>query len=222
MKKISPSMMCVEFDKLNEYLKVFEEGNIEYLHIDIMDGTYVPNFTLGTDYVKQLRKKTNIPLDVHFMIDKPDDKLEWFDFQPGEYVSVHPETTIHLQKTLRTIRSYGAKAMVALSPPATVESLRYVLDDMDGLLVMTVNPGFAGQKVIPQTIQKIEDCRKYLDARGYRHIEIEVDGNVSYELAAEMTKKHADIFVAGTSSFMGRLEEIPKGIKRMRNAIDEV
>lgn len=215
-------MMCVEFDKLSEYLEVFKEGNIEYLHIDIMDGTYVPNITLGTDFVKQLRRMTDIPLDVHFMIDKPDYKLDWFDFQPGEYVSVHPETTIHLQKTLRTIRSYGAKAMVALSPPATIESLRYVLDDMDGLLVMTVNPGFASQKVIPQAIQKIEDCRKYLDENGYSHIEIEVDGNVSYELAAEMSRKQADIFVTGTSSFMGRLEEIPEGIKEMRSIIDGV
>ena len=180
MKKISPSMMCVEIDKLNDYLKIFEEEKIEYLHIDIMDGEYVPNYTLGTDYVRQLRKTTDIPLDVHLMINNPERKITWFDFQEGEYVSVHAESTQHLQKALQAIRATGAKPMVAINPSTRVEELQYVLDDMDGLLVMTVNPGFAGQKAIPQTIQKIEDCRNYLDERGYQHIEIEVDGNVSY------------------------------------------
>ncbi|MBA4700792.1 MAG: ribulose-phosphate 3-epimerase [Ruminococcus sp.] len=219
MKKVSPSMMCVEIDKLNEYLKVFEEEGIEYLHIDIMDGEYVPNYTLGTDYVKQLRKLTNIPLDVHLMINNPERKIEWFDFQEGEYVAVHPESTQHLQKALQAIKATGAKTMVAINPATTVESLRYVLDDMDGLLVMTVNPGFAGQKAIPQAIQKIEDCRNYLDGEGYSNIEIAVDGNVSYELAGEMSKKHADIFVAGTSSFLNGLDGMQEGIRKMRDII---
>ncbi|CUO23393.1 Ribulose-phosphate 3-epimerase [[Eubacterium] contortum] len=219
MKKISPSMMCVEIDKLNEYLKIFEEEKIEYLHIDIMDGEYVPNYTLGTDYVRQLRKTTDIPLDVHLMINNPERKIAWFDFQEGEYVSVHAESTQHLQKALQAIRATGAKPMVAINPSTRVEELQYVLDDMDGLLVMTVNPGFAGQKAIPQTIQKIEDCRNYLDERGYKHIEIEVDGNVSYELAGEMSKKHADIFVAGSSSFMNGIDGMREGIRLMRRVI---
>lgn len=219
MKKISPSMMCVEIDKLKEYLQIFEKEGIEYLHIDIMDGEYVPNYTLGTDYVKQLRKLTNIPLDVHLMVNNPERKIEWFDFQEGEYVSVHPESTQHLQKTLQAIKAAEAKTMVAINPTTRVESLRYVLDDMDGLLVMTVNPGFAGQKAIPQTIRKIEDCRNYLDAQGYSNIEIEVDGNVSYDLAGEMSKKHADIFVAGTSSFLRGLDQVQPGIRKLRSII---
>jgi ribulose-phosphate 3-epimerase len=219
VKKISPSMMCVEIDKLKEYLKIFEDEGIEYLHIDIMDGEYVPNYTLGTDYVKQLRKLTDIPLDVHLMINNPERKIGWFDFQEGEYAAVHPESTQHLQKALQTIKAAGAKAMVAINPATRVESLRYVLDDMDGLLVMTVNPGFAGQRAIPQAIRKIEDCRNYLNAEGYSNIEIEVDGNVSYELAGEMSKRHADIFVAGTSSFLCGLEQVQPGIRKMRSII---
>lgn len=221
MKKIAPSMMCVEIDKLNEYLRVFEEEHIEYLHIDVMDGEYVPNYTLGVDYVRQLRRMTAIPLDVHMMVNHPERKIEWFGFGKGEYVSVHAESTQHLQKTLQLIRSAGAKAMVAINPSTRVEELQYVLDDMDGLLVMTVNPGFAGQKVIPQTLQKIEDCRNYLDINGYKDIEIEVDGNVSYELAGKMSGKHADIFVAGSSSFMNGLEDMREGIQRFRRIVAE-
>lgn len=219
MKQLSPSMMCVEFDKLKEYLKVFEEERIEYLHIDIMDGEFVPNYTLGTDYIKQLRKLTKIPLDIHMMIQNPEKKLDWFDFQPGEYVSVHAESTQHLQKVLASIRSMGAKSMVALNPATPMENLEYVLEDMDGLLVMTVNPGFSGQKAIPQTLQKIEDCRNYLDKKGYPNIEIEVDGNVSYKLARTMSQKHADILVAGTSSFMCGLDTLQEGIQNMRKII---
>lgn len=220
MKKISPSMMCVEIDKMKEYLKIFEEEGIEYLHIDIMDGDFVPNYMLGTDYVKQLRKITKIPLDVHLMVNEPERKIDWFDFQEGEYVSVHTESTRHLQKALQAIKATGAKPMVAINPATPVESLQYVLDDIEGLLVMTVNPGFSGQKAIPQAIQKIEDCRKYLDSRGYNNIEIEVDGNVSYELAGKMAEKYADIFVAGTSSFLRGFDGVRAGICRMRSIIE--
>jgi len=219
VKKISPSMMCVEIDKLKEYLSVFEEENIEYLHIDIMDGEYVPNFTLGTDYVRQLRRLTDIPLDVHLMVNDPERKIGWFDFQEGEYVSVHAESTQHLQKALQAIKATGAKAMAAINPATRVEELQYVLDDIDAVLVMTVNPGFSGQKAIPQAIQKIEDCRKFLDSQGYPNIEIEVDGNVSYELAGQMSQKHADIFVAGTSSFLKGLDGMQQGIRKMREII---
>lgn len=218
-KKLSPSMMCIEIEKLTEYLRIFEEEGIEYLHIDVMDGEYVPNITLGTDYVKQLRKLTTIPLDVHMVVKNPEQKIEWFDFQPGEFVSVHAGSTPHLQKTLQMIRATGAKAMVALNPGMRIEELEYVLEDMDGLLVMTVNPGFAGQKAVPQAIRKIERCREYLDNAGFSGIEIEVDGNVSYELAAEMAKRKADIFVAGTSSFLQGVEGLREGIRKMREII---
>ena len=219
-KKLSPSMMCVEIEKLSDYLKVFEAEGIEYLHIDVMDGDYVPNFMLGTDYIKQLRRLTKIPLDIHMITWNPEKKLEWFDIQPGEYVSVHAGSTPHLQKALQIIKAAGGKAMVALNPNMRVEEIEYVLDDIDSVLVMTVNPGFAGQTAVPQAIRKIETCRKYLDEKGYPNIEIEVDGNVSYELAAQMAKCGADIFVAGTSSFLQGLNGVGEGIRKMRKIVE--
>ncbi|MDY3122003.1 ribulose-phosphate 3-epimerase [Clostridiaceae bacterium 68-1-5] len=219
MKKLSPSMMCVEIDQLKDYLSIFEEEKIEYLHIDIMDGEYVPNFTLGTDYIRQLRQLTKIPLDVHLMVMHPEKKIGWFDFKEGELVSVHGESTLHLQKALQEVKCSGAKAMVALNPATPVSSLEYVLDDIDGVLIMTVNPGFAGQKAIPMAVDKIADCRTFLDEKGYPNIEIQVDGNVSYDLAGQMSKKGADIFVAGSSSFLCGISGVKEGIQKMRRII---
>ncbi len=213
-------MMCVEIDRLMDYLKVFQEEGIEYLHIDVMDGQYVPNFTLGTDYVKQLRALSNIPLDVHLMVQDPEDKIPWFDFQPGEIVAVHPESTKHLQKALSAIRSTGASPAVALNPATPLETLNYVLDDIEVVLIMTVNPGFAGQSAIPQAIEKIADCRAYLDDKGHSEITIAVDGNVSYEKAKVMSEKCADLFVAGTSSFLKGFDGVRDGIRRLRKAIN--
>lgn len=221
MRKIAPSMMCVNFDKIQEYIDVFEKENIEYLHIDIMDGEFVPNFTLGVDYVKRLRKLTKIPLDVHLMIKNPENKIEWFDFQEGEYVSIHAESTKHLHRALQKIHATGAKAMVAINPGTPINILDYVLDDIEGVLVMTVNPGFAGQKAIPKAIEKIADVRKYLDNKGYSSIEIEVDGNVSFDLAGMIAENHADIFVGGTSSFFSGKMDLQEGIQKLRAVINK-
>lgn len=221
MKKISPSMMCVEFENTKKYLDIFREEGIEYLHIDVMDGVFVPNFTLGTDYVKHLRTLTDIPLDVHLMIDEPEKKIDWFDFREGEIVSVHAESTRHLQRTLQMIRKTGASAMVALNPATPLNTLDYVLDDICGVLIMTVNPGFAGQKAVPMAVAKISECRKYLEEKGYGHLLIEVDGNVSYDLAGQMSAGGADVFVAGTSSFLRGLDGLADGIRRLRSVIGE-
>ena len=199
-KKIAPSMMCVDYEKLPETLRVFEEKKVEYLHIDIMDGVFVKNYTLGTDFCERLRKMTSIPLDIHLMITEPEWKIDWFKPREGEYVSIHAESTNHLQRALAAVKSHGAKAMAALNPATPLSALDYVLDDIDAVLLMTVNPGFAGQKLIPQTIAKIADCRRYLDERGYSNIEIEVDGNVSFENTVKMSQAGANIFVCGTSS----------------------
>lgn len=218
-KKISPSMMCADILKLGETLKAFESCGTEYLHIDIMDGHFVPNFTLGTDYCRALKRATNIPLDIHLMVENPENVLSWFDFSQGDYVSVHIESTRHLQKALAEIRKRGAKAMVALNPATPISSIEYVLDDIDGVLVMTVNPGFAGQKLIPSCLEKIRDMRKYLDEKGYSNIEIEVDGNVSFENARKMSDMGADIFVAGTSSVFNKDFSIAEGMERLREAV---
>ncbi len=196
--KLSPSMMCANLLELPQVLSTFEAEKIEYLHMDVMDGRFVPNYMLGTDAIRQMRK-SSIPLDVHLMIERPEEKLDWFDFQPGELVSVHAESTCHLQRTLAKIRETGARPMVAINPSTPLCVIEEVLGDVDGVLVMTVNPGFAGQKLVSQTLDKISRLRAMLDQKGLSNVMIEVDGNVSLENAVKMRKAGADIFVAGTS-----------------------
>lgn len=212
-------MMCADYRGFSELLKTFKDTGIEYLHIDVMDGVFVKNFTLGTDYCERLRDMTDIPLDIHLMITEPEYKIDWFKPRAGEYVSVHAESTNHLQRALAAIRSCGAKPMVALNPATPLSTLDYVLDDIDAVLLMTVNPGFAGQKLIPQTLGKIADCRRYLDERGYGSVEIEVDGNVSFENAKKMHDAGANIFVAGTSSVFRSGESLSENIEKLRGMI---
>ncbi len=217
--KISPSMMCADIAKISSVLSDFERCGIEYLHIDIMDGSFVPNFTLGTDYCKSLKSITKIPLDIHMMVNEPELKLDWFPIGEGDYVSIHIESTKHLQKALATIKTKGAKPMVAINPATPICMLENILDDIDGVLLMTVNPGFAGQKLVESTLKKITQLRKYLDNNGYSSIEIEVDGNVSFENAKRMKNAGANIFVVGTSSIFNPKFSLTEGIAHIRNAI---
>lgn len=216
---ISPSIMCADFLNLEACLKKLQNADIEYLHIDIMDGKFVSNYTLGTDFVKALKNNCNIPLDIHLMVEKPENCLGWFCFGEGDYVSVHYESTCHLQKVLASIRAKGAKAMVALNPATPICMIENVLDDIDGVLVMTVNPGFAGQKLVKSTLKKIKDLREYLDTKGYADIEIEVDGNVSFENAKLMKEMGANIFVGGTSSVFSKENTIQNNIEKLREII---
>lgn len=220
INKISPSMMCADMLELQKTLKIFEAFGIEMLHIDIMDGHFVPNFTLGTDYVKNIRKLTKIPLDIHLMVENPENMLDYFTFCEGDRVSVHAESTKHLQKVLSKIRQMGAKPMVALNPATPICAIENVLDDIDGVLVMSVNPGFAGQKLIPSTLNKTKKLRAMLDSTGYGHTEIEIDGNVSFENADAMAKAGANIFVVGTSSVFSKTTTLQDGIKRFRAIIN--
>lgn len=218
--KISPSMMCADFMNIRPVLETFEKTGIEYLHIDIMDGQFVPNFTLGTDYCKLVKKNTSIPLDIHMMVENPETKIEWFPIGEGDYVSVHAESTRHLQRVLSLIRSKGANPMVAINPATPLSMIENVLDDIDGVLVMTVNPGFAGQKLVHATLQKIKKLREYLDLHGYEEVDIEVDGNVSFENARKMREAGANIFVAGTSSIFKEDLSLEEGIGKLRNVIN--
>ena len=145
-KKISPSIMCVDFFELDKCIKDFEKNGIDLIHVDIMDGSFVPNFTLGTDFVKAIKSRTNIPVDIHLMIENPESKLDWFEFGENDYVSVHYESTKHLHKVVSEIKNKGAKAMLAINPGTPINVLECMLDDIDAVLVITVNPGFAGQK----------------------------------------------------------------------------
>ena len=213
-KKISPSLMCADFMNLGRDIKELEKYKIEYLHIDIMDGSFVPNYTLGTDFVSIVKKNSNIPVDIHLMIDEPERKTEWFDFGAGDYVSIHYESTKHVQRTLQKIKDRGARAMLALNPATPLCVVEDVYADIDAVLIMTVNPGYAGQKLVPQTLDKIKRAKKL-----YPDIEIEVDGNVSFENAKLMSESGADIFVAGSSSLFMKGKTLDETVKTLRESI---
>ena len=212
-------MMCIDFMDVCGELATMEKHGIEYLHMDIMDGEFVNNYTLGTNFCEVMKKNSSIPLDIHLMVEKPENKLSWFAFGEGDYISVHYESTRHIQRALGQIKQRGAKAMIALNPATPLEVLEWVLPDIDAVLLMTVNPGFAGQKLVPQMLEKIVACRKFLDERGYENVEIEVDGNVSFENARKMSDAGADIFVAGSSSMFAKDMTLDQGIERLREAI---
>jgi len=212
--KISPSIMCIDFKYLLENIKKLEGIGVEYLHFDIMDGSFVPNFTLGPDFMKSVREITNIPFDIHLMIEHPENHLELFDIRPGDLVSIHQESTFHIQRTLQKIKDYGAKASVALNPATPIYSVEDILDDIGVVLIMTVNPGFAGQKLVPASFKKIVRMKKFLIDRGYANIEIEVDGNISCENAKKI------IFVAGTSSLFIKGKDLIVSAGELRQCIE--
>ncbi|MDR2571453.1 MAG: ribulose-phosphate 3-epimerase [Oscillospiraceae bacterium] len=210
---ISPSMMCANFFDLKSDIRLFERLDIEYLHVDIMDGRFVPNFTLGTDYVKKLKSFTNIPVDIHLMIERPEDKLDWFCFSENDIVSFHYEATNHVHRVIQRIKSRGAKAFLALCPATPLCVLEDSMPDLDGVLIMTVNPGFAGQELVEQTIDKIARLRDM-----YPNTIIEVDGNVSFENAVKMRTAGANIYVAGSSSVFIN-GDIEANTQKLRNCI---
>lgn len=197
---VSPSMMCADALNLGADAVALEKAGVQYFHYDVMDGDFVPNFMLGPDVIKAVRKVSKVPADIHLMVKNPERHLHLFDLRAGDVVSVHQESTIHLQRTLAAIRQTGAQAAVALNPATPLCTIEDVLPDIDMVLLMTVNPGFAGQKLVPQTLAKITRLRKMLDESGYPHVRIEVDGNVSFENAVKMRAAGADLFVAGTSA----------------------
>lgn len=219
-KKISPSLMCCDFINLKTQLDCFKNCGIEYLHIDVMDGEFVPNYALGVDFIKQLKLYTDIPLDIHLMIDNPDLKLNYIPFSKGDIVSVHFETSKHLQRTITEIKNRGTKAFVAINPATSLSSLEEIINDVDGVLIMTVNPGFASQKLIPSTINKIQKLKKQISLLN-KNIEIEVDGNVSFENAKIMSEAGADIFVAGTSSVF-KTNNLNENISILRQIISAI
>ncbi len=217
--KISPSIMCADFRHIEETINKLEGAGVEYLHFDIMDGNFVPNFTLGPDFMKSIRDITDIPFDIHLMVQQPLNHLDLFDIRPGDIVSVHHESTVHLQRTLQKIKDLGARASVALNPASPIYWIEDVLDDIEVVLIMTVNPGFARQALVPATLKKISNMKKYLEENCYGHILIEVDGNVSCENARLMRSAGADIFVAGTSSVFMKDTDMTQAIERLRKCI---
>ncbi|MEA4854090.1 MAG: ribulose-phosphate 3-epimerase [Christensenella sp.] len=215
---ISPSMMCADLSCLKEQIDELERAGIEYLHCDVMDGIFVPNYSLGTDYISALRQMTDIPLDLHLMVEKPDAAVDIFDIKQNDIVCVHQEACVHTQRVLQKIRARGAKAGLALNPGTSLAVLDYLMEEIDVLLIMTVNPGFAGQSMVPSGLRKIAAAKKMIWEAG-REILIEVDGNVSFENARKMRKAGADLFVTGSSSIFSKSSSISDNIKHFRSAI---
>ena len=213
-------MMCSDLIDLKETLKVFEEGGIEYLHIDMMDGTFVPNFGLGVDYIRGLRKLTNIPLDLHLMIKDPEYKFQWIGIKDTDIVSIHYESTFQVQRALDYLKPYGCKRFLAINPATPVYVLEEVLDYIDGINLLMVNPGHAGQKIVPSTIKKAKRVVDFLRSEKREDIAIEVDGNITPENASKLKAIGATIFVAGSSSiFKGIVKGYNNNINLLRSVI---
>ena len=215
---ISPSLMCADIFRLREIIDGFEANGIEYLHIDVMDGQFVPNFCLGTDYCRRMKAGTSIPLDIHLMVTEPEEKLKAFPFGPGDFVSVHYESTADVTGALNAIRERGAEAFLAVNPDTPETVILPFLPLLGGVLLMTVYPGFAGQKMVEGSLEKIARTRRMLDEAGRPDCRIEVDGNVNYEKAPLMRKAGADIFVVGTSSVLGP-GDLSANIRKMRELL---
>jgi len=209
-------MMCADIGALRETLALFEKHGIEYLHIDVMDGVFVPNIMLGTDYCKRLRGLSNIPLDIHLMTVDPEPKISWFEPRPGEYVSVHAESTKHLHRAIQAVKATGAKALAALNPATPLSAIEYVIEDMDGVLLMLVNPGYAGQTLIPDTIRKISELRALAEAKGLKEFVIQVDGNISFTNAPQVIQAGADFLVLGSSSIFTKELTLEEAILKFK------
>lgn len=218
--RISASMMCSDLINLKETLRIFEKEKVEYLHIDMMDGAFVPNFGLGVDYVRGLRKLTNIPLDLHMMVKDPEYKFSWIGIKPTDTVSIHYESTFQVQRALDYLEPYGCKRFLAINPATPIGVLEEVLDYIDGINLLMVNPGFAGQKIVPSTLKKAEKLIRLLHKEHHEEIVVEVDGNITPDNGKKLRDIGADIFVCGTSSiFHGNVEEYKQNIKIFREKI---
>jgi len=198
--EIAPSILAANFAKLGDEVRVVEQAGADVIHVDIMDGHFVPNISLGIPVVASLRKATRLPLDVHLMIEQPELYIEDFIRAGGSRILVHQEATVHLDRALAMIRELGAEAGAAINPATPVGMLSEVLDKVDTVLVMTVNPGFGGQKFIPNTYEKIRQLNQ-MRARYNGSFRIEVDGGVEAENTGELAQAGANTFVAGTSIF---------------------
>jgi len=200
MVKIAPSILSADFARLGDEVRAIEAGGADYVHIDVMDGHFVPNITIGTLVVDAVRKVTTLPLDVHLMIENPDLYIPEFAKAGADIITVHQEAVSHLHRTVQLIRSFGKKAGVSINPATPVSTLEVILDDLDLVLVMSVNPGFGGQGFIPACLPKIEALRREIERRGLA-VELEVDGGVKTDNIGRIAAAGADVLVAGSAVF---------------------
>jgi ribulose-phosphate 3-epimerase len=200
MVSIAPSILSSDFGRLEEEIKAVEKAGADIIHVDVMDGRFVPNITIGPKVVQAVRKATSLPIDVHLMIVEPDKYIQEFAEAGADYLTVHSEACIHLNRTLAAIREQGVKAGVALNPSTPLCDLDWVWEYMDLLLIMSVNPGFGGQEFIPNCLEKISGARVEIDMRGM-DVVLEVDGGIKITNAKEVAESGADILVAGSAVF---------------------
>lgn len=200
MKRIAPSILSADFSQLGDEIRAVAAAGADWIHVDVMDGHFVPNITIGPLVAKAARGSTDLPLDVHLMIENPDAYLDDFAEAGSTYLTVHPEACYHLHRTVHAIRALGMKPGVALNPATPLTAIEWILSDIDLVLVMSVNPGFGGQRFIPQSLAKIEELRAMIDARGL-DVLIEVDGGINAETIGSVSRSGADAFVAGSAIF---------------------
>ena len=213
MIKLAPSILSADFARLLEDVKKVEQAGCEYLHIDVMDGHFVPNITLGPSIVKSLRKDVNMVFDTHLMIENPDNYIKDFVDAGSDIIVVHAEACNHLHRTIQNIKSYNIKAGVALNPATPIETIKHVLEDVDMVLIMTVNPGFGGQSFIKGMIEKIEELKKLIDEKKLK-VDIQVDGGIKPDNIDKVVKAGANIIVAGSAIFNS--DNICETVKIMR------
>lgn len=200
MVKISPSILSADFSRLGEEIKKAEKAGADLIHVDVMDGHFVPNITIGPPVVKAIKKVTSLPLDVHLMIEDPDKYIEAFAKAGADIITVHAEASTHLHRSIQYIKDNKVKAGVSLNPATPLDVLDFILSEVDMALVMSVNPGFGGQEFIPQSLGKIKMIRDMIKKRKYK-VEIEVDGGINVDNAGDVAKAGADILVMGNAFF---------------------
>jgi ribulose-phosphate 3-epimerase len=213
--KIAPSILAADFARLGEEVRAVTEAGADYIHVDVMDGHFVPNISIGPQMVKALRPHTKLPLDVHLMISPVDPYIKEFADAGADIITVHPEAGPHVHRTVQLIKSFGKKAGVSLNPGSPISLIEHILGDIDLILVMTVNPGFGGQSFIDGQRAKMRDIRALIDRSG-RAIELEVDGGINGQTAALAVEAGADVLVAGTAAFAGGPSRYRDNIAKLR------
>lgn len=216
--KIAPSILSANFAELGKEIELITKAGADYIHIDVMDGHFVPNITIGPCIVKSIRNYTHLPFDVHLMIEPPEPYIEQFAEAGADIITVHAEAVTHLDRVISQIKDSGAKAGVSLVPSTPPDVLDYVLDQLDLILVMSVNPGFGGQKFIGRSVEKIRELRYMIDETGY-DIELEVDGGVNPETAKYCIEAGANVLVAGSAVFNGGDSQYANNIKSLKQTI---
>jgi ribulose-phosphate 3-epimerase len=218
--QLAPSIVCADWASLAEHLRQLESLGVDRLHCDVMDGRFVPNITFGAEILSKLRQLSRIPLEAHLMIEEPERHIDAFVKAGSRFILVHPEGQRHLDRTLRQIAAAGAVPGVALNPATPLAHIEHVLEIVALVLVMTVNPGFAGQELVPYTLEKIKTLRALIAARGL-DVDIEVDGNVSFQNIPRMIDAGANVLVLGTSSLYAEGTSLQERHTRLRGLIDE-